>query len=237
MFGWINDCTESLVVSKFGLEKWHEIKKKAGCVVEDGAFIRHQYYSDESTVALVVAASEVLGLPVDGVLEAFGTYFMEFTRSNGYDNLLSCQGSNLRLWLSNLNALHDHLQSSLPKGFVAPVFWCENDEGCSGAILLHYFSHRGSLLVPLVVGVVKEVARYHFDLNIQMEQMQTQGEDENKYTTWRITTENPEEQWKLGLDDGRCGSEGSELLNGGNAGELIFSRLRNTIHRLTTVTI
>ena len=122
MFGWINDCTESLVVTKFGKEKWHEIKEKAQCKVVDGGFIRHKYYSDESTVALVVAASEVLGLEVDAVLEAFGQYFMEFTRKNGYDNLLQCQGSTLRLWLSNLNALHDHLQSSLPKGFVAPVF-------------------------------------------------------------------------------------------------------------------
>ena len=62
MFGWINECTESLVVTKFGVEKWHEIKAKADCKVIDGGFIRHEYYTDESTVALVVAASEVLGI-------------------------------------------------------------------------------------------------------------------------------------------------------------------------------
>ena len=90
MFGWINDCTESLVITKFGIEKWHEIKAKTDCKVEDGGFIRHQYYSDGSTVALVVAAAEVLGLTVDQVLEAFGQYFMEFTRQNIYVNLLSC---------------------------------------------------------------------------------------------------------------------------------------------------
>lgn len=214
MFGWINDCAESLVVSKFGIERWHDIKAKAGCDVDDGAFIRHQYYDDRSTINLVIAASEILGLSVDDVLEAFGQHFMEFTRHNGYDNMLSCQGSTLRLWLSNLNALHDHLQSSLPKGFVAPVFWCEDDEEVEGSILLHYYSERGSLLVPLVVGVVKEVARYHFDLEISMMRLQLQGamreeddESENvsntpvgeayKHTSWRISTVDPALQWKL----------------------------------------
>ena len=199
MFGWINDCTESLVVTKFGLDKWHEIKKKAENTTKDGGFIRHQYYSDASTVELVVAASEVLNVSVDDVLEAFGTHFMEFTRGNGYDNMLSCQGSNLRLWLSNLNALHDHLQSSLPEGFAAPVFWCENDESEDhvGSILFHYYSKRGNLFVALVVGVVKEVARYHFDLAVKLERLQMQDVDDAKFTTWRISTENPDLQWKL----------------------------------------
>lgn len=201
MFGWINDCTEALVISKFGLEKWHEIKQKAGCNVKDHGFVRHQYYPDSSTVKLVVAASEVLGIPVDGILEAFGQFFMEFVRSNGYENLLRCQGSTLRLWLSNLNALHDHLQSAMPgNSFVAPVFWCEDEDddvNHDGSILLHYFSKRGSLLVPLVVGVVKEVAVYHFGVEVEMERLNMQDEDGSEFTTWRINAVNPNEQWKL----------------------------------------
>ena len=43
--------------------------------------------------------------------------------SLGYANVLECLGSNLRDWLSNLNSLHDHLQASYPKGFIAPVFY------------------------------------------------------------------------------------------------------------------
>uniref|UniRef100_A0A7S2EGV0 guanylate cyclase n=1 Tax=Ditylum brightwellii TaxID=49249 RepID=A0A7S2EGV0_9STRA len=202
MFGWINDCTEQLVITKFGIEKWHEIKEKAGCSVKDHGFVRHQYYPDSSTVNLVVAASDVLGIPVSGVLEAFGQFFMEFVRKNGYENLLRCQGSTLRLWLSNLNALHDHLQSSLPAGFVAPVFWCEDCDSVQGSILLHYFSKRGSLLCPLVVGVVKEVARFHFDFEIEMELLATQGEEESEFTTWRISTNDPKEQWRLTTKEG-----------------------------------
>jgi guanylate cyclase soluble subunit beta len=185
MFGWINDCTEKLIVSKFGLETWHEVKKKAGCLVEDGGFVRHEYYPDESTVQLVVAASGILGLTVDQVLEAFGTYFMEFTRAEGFENLLQCQGNTLQSWLSNMNALHDHLESSLPRGMVKPVFWCEDDDDNNeGAMIFHYYSKRGNLLVPIVVGVVKEVARYHFELAVEMEMLQKQAVEGATYTRY-----------------------------------------------------
>ncbi|VEU41405.1 unnamed protein product [Pseudo-nitzschia multistriata] len=192
MFGWINDCTECLVLTKFGEETWQQIKEKAGCEVEDGGFLRYKYYPDSDTVQLVVAASEVLGIEVDDVLFAFGDYFIDYVQENGYSNVLKCLGSNLRDWLSNLNSLHDHLQASYPKGFVAPVFWSEDDEASSKcAILVHYYSHRGSLLVPLVVGIIKKVARVYFDIEIEMDQLQLQDENEAKHTSWRITTVDP----------------------------------------------
>mmetsp|Transcript_21651 Transcript_21651/g.47288 ORF Transcript_21651/g.47288 Transcript_21651/m.47288 type:complete len:467 (+) Transcript_21651:386-1786(+) len=192
MFGWINDCTECLVLTKFGEETWQRIKEKAGCEVQDGGFLRYKYYPDSDTVQLVVAASEVLGIGVDDVLFAFGDYFIDYVQENGYSNVLECLGSNLRDWLSNLNSLHDHLQASYPKGFVAPVFWSEDDEELSkGAILVHYYSQRGSLLVPLVVGVIKKVARVYFDVEIDMDQLELQDENEAKHTSWRVTTVDP----------------------------------------------
>lgn len=200
MFGWINDCCESLVVTKYGISKWHEIKTEAGCEVPDVGFIRHQYYSDESSVDLVVATSRVLGLSVDHVLEAFGQYFLEFTRHAGYGSMLSCQGSNLKAWLSNLNALHDHLQDTLPRGRF-PQFWCEDME--DGSILLHYHSDRGSLFVPFVVGLVKEVSHFHFHLSVKLDRLQTQGEQENVlYTTWKISTTDSSLMHKLTADQG-----------------------------------
>jgi len=198
MFGWINDCTESLVITKFGGDTWQKIKEKANCEIEDGGFVRYKYYPDKDTVELVVAASEVLGISVDDVLFAFGDYFIDYVQENGYSNVLECLGSNLHDWLSNLNSLHDHLQASYPKGFVAPVFWSEDDEESkSGAILVHYFSHRGSLLVPLVVGVIKKVSIVFFDIEIDMNQLQIQDENEANHTTWRITTINPKVSYKL----------------------------------------
>ena len=197
-----------MVTSKFGEETWHQIKKKANCEVVDGGFLRYKYYPDSDTVTLVIAASEVLGISVDEVLEAFGDYFIDYVQDNGYSNVLECLGKNLRDWLSNLNTLHDHLQASYPKGFVAPVFWSEDDPNSSaeeGAILVYYYSQRGSLLVPLVVGVLKKLALTYFDIEINLERLTLQDQaidggeegETHKHTSWRVTAKNPEEAYKL----------------------------------------
>lgn len=196
MLGLINDCAEQLVINKFGLDAWHAIKESAGCKVKDYGFEQHGAYPDSSTVDIVVAAADALNVTVDDVLELFGQYFIEYTISKGYDNLLRCQGSTLRLWLSNLNAMHDHLQSSLPAGNF-PVFWCENCMDHEGSIILHYYSVRGALLGSVVVGIVKEVAHLYFDVEVRMDRLAVQGEGGNKCTTWRITAVDPEKKHKL----------------------------------------
>lgn len=210
-----------MVISKFGEDTWHKIKEKANCQVIDGGFLRYKYYPDSDTVQLVVAAAEVLGISVDDVLHTFGDYFIDYVIENGYSNVLECLGSNLRDWLSNLNSLHDHLQASYPKGFVAPVFWSEDDPNCNynydnkvdssnnnnnvtaeggsqNAILVYYYSQRGSLLVPLVVGLLKKLAKVYFDIEIHLEQLTLQDEENGvPHTSWRVTTVDPVESYKL----------------------------------------
>lgn len=46
----------------------------------------------------------------------------------------------------------------------------------SNAILVNYFSHRGNLLVPLVVGLINKLARVYFGIEIIMTQQQLQDE-------------------------------------------------------------
>ena len=203
MLGLINDCAEQLIITKFGLDAWHAIKASAGCTVEDYGFEQHGAYPDSATVDIVVAAADALSVSVDDVLELFGQFFIEYTISKGYDNLLRCQGSTLRLWLSNLNAMHDHLQSSLPAGNF-PVFWCENCMDCEGSIILHYYSIRGALLGGVVVGIVKEVANVYFDVEVNMDRLAVQGEENSQCTTWRITAVDPEKRAKLTLSSGEA---------------------------------
>ena len=200
MLGLINDCAEQLVIQKFGIDAWHAIKEAAGCPVKDHGFEQHGHYPDSATVDIVVAAAEALSVTVDDVLELFGQFFLEYTIEKGYDNLLRCQGSTLRLWLSNLNAMHDHLQSSLPAGNF-PVFWCENCTTEEGSIILHYYSVRGALLSSVVVGITKEVAKTYFDIEIRMDKLATQGEDGSECTTWRISSVDPEKRYKLTQQD------------------------------------
>ena len=208
MLGLINDCTEQLVITKFGLDAWHTIKENAKCDVKDYGFISHGHYPDSATVDIVVAAAALLKVGVDDVLELFGHFFLQYTIEKGYDNLLRCQGSNLRLWLSNLNAMHAHLQSAMPAGNF-PVFWCENCITHEGTIILHYYSIRGPLLSGVVVGIVKEVAKVYFDVEIDMDKLAVQDENaDQQCTTWRISSIDPTMSYKLTTDKGKKAKKG-----------------------------
>ena len=204
MLGLLNDCAEQLVITKFGLDAWHAIKESANCSVKDYGFEQHGHYPDSATVDIVVAAAAALNVTVDYVLELFGQFFLQYTIDKGYDNLLRCQGSTLRLWLSNLNAMHDHLQSSMPTGSF-PVFWCENCETNKGSIILHYYSVRGALLGGVVVGITKEVAKTYFDVEVNMVKLATQGEEGSECSTWRISATDPKKKHKLTMKGyGKC---------------------------------
>ncbi len=68
MYGLVNKAVQDLIVTQFGNDKWEEIKRKADIGVE--SFISMNPYPDEVTYNLIRAASEVLGLPPDEILEA-----------------------------------------------------------------------------------------------------------------------------------------------------------------------
>ncbi|CAB9521943.1 Guanylate cyclase soluble subunit beta-1 [Seminavis robusta] len=197
MLGWINDCVEKLVLAKFDLDAWHSIKEKAGCKVEDGGFYKLDPYPDQTTVDLVMAAVEVSGLSAEAILETFGAFFVQYVRDEGYDNLLRCQGSNLKDFMANINAMHQHLQDTFPNKMTMPQFWVEDDESGDGAIILHYHSKRGSLLAPVAKGVVCQVASDQFGYEIKMERLRTQGEEGAEQTSWKISTVDPDNLWKL----------------------------------------
>eukprot|EP00980_Cylindrotheca_fusiformis_P002007 scaffold444_cov109-Cylindrotheca_fusiformis.AAC.4 len=166
--------------------------------MEDKEFLRRAYYRDENLVDIVVAASELLCMSVPDILDDFGRYVIMHHFANGYDDLLRCQGSTLRQWLSNLNAMHDHVKRSFPgENFIAPIFWCEDCDKIEGSIILHYYSLRGTLLVPMVVGIVEQLASYHFEVEVKMHQLALQNEGGSRITTWRITAVDETQRWKL----------------------------------------
>lgn len=115
---------------------------------------------------------------------------MEYVREEEYLNMLNVLGSNLREWLTNVNDLHTHLRSSLPHA-IFPEFWCVDDEDEVPGVesmILHYYSQRGSAVASLNVGIVKEVAKYFFNLKIEMIRIATQGVEDSEFTSWRIIT-------------------------------------------------
>ena len=187
MLGWINDCVEKLVIKQFGIDAWHIIKQKAGCEVEDNGFFKMELYPDKSTIDLVVAASEVSGLTIDEVLEAFGVFFFHYICGEGYEDLLCCQGRTIKDWMKNINSIHQHLQTTFPKKMTMPQFWVEEYKGKDGkedgSLMLYYFSQRGNLLAPVGKGIVLETAKHQFGVDVVMDLTTKQGVDGAKFTT------------------------------------------------------
>ena len=77
MYGLVNKAVVDLVVSKFGQDTWDAIKKKAE--VDIDVFVSMEGYPDDITYRLVGAASEILKIPPEAVLEAFGEYWVLYT--------------------------------------------------------------------------------------------------------------------------------------------------------------
>lgn len=77
--------------------------------------------------------------------------------------MLKTLGHNLYGFLMNLDSLHDHLSFTYTQ-MQAPSFRCEKTRS---SIILHYYSHRPGLS-SIVIGIVKEVAKDFFDLDVEI---------------------------------------------------------------------
>ena len=95
-----------------------------------------------------------VGIGLNDVLEVFGAHFLEYCIKSEYDQILRVLGGNLRDFLCNLDALHDHL-ATIYDGMEAPSFRCT--ESADGTLFLHYYSGRPGLSY-IVVGLVKALA-------------------------------------------------------------------------------
>ena len=82
-------------------------------------------------------------------------------------------GRNLRDFLCNLDALHDHLATIYP-GMEAPSFRCT--ETSDGTLLLHYYSRRQGL-EHIVIGIVKAVAKEMLNSEVDVTVKQAKSDD------------------------------------------------------------
>ena len=116
------------------------------------------------------------GVEASKILELFGEWFLTFCQESGYDRILQVLGGTLRDFISNLDALHDHLASVYP-GMRAPSFRVSDRE--DGTLILHYYSSREGLQY-IVIGLVRAVARKLLNTEISVEiikQKQGPGDD------------------------------------------------------------
>lgn len=113
----------------------------------------------------------------------FGEQFLLSCQESGYAKTLQLLGRSLQDFLTNLDALHDHLSIIYPQ-MDAPSFRCTAGVKKS-EFLLHYYSDRPSL-ENIVKGIVKSVAREYYHVELEMKVMVKKGDKGSDHTIFSI---------------------------------------------------
>ena len=176
MYGMVNKTVEEMVISQFGEETWMAIK--ANAAVEEEIFISNEAYPDDITYRLVGAASKILGLTPEQVLEAFGLHWVAHTAVEGYGDLFAAGGATLPEFLINLPSFHTRLTLIFPK-LQPPTF--KITEFSEASLHLHYYSHRPGL-TAFVIGLLKGLGlMYKTPVEITLLNSHETGSDHDEF--------------------------------------------------------
>jgi hypothetical protein len=149
MYGMVNKAIVDMVHAQFGSETWEAIRLAAD--IDEDLFLSMSQYPDDVTYRLVGAASQVLKIPAEEVLHAFGRYWVTYTAREGYGELLRVSGHNIWEFLANLDNMHARVALSFPR-LRPPSFRCTDVH--ERGLKLHYRSERIGL-THLVVGLLQ----------------------------------------------------------------------------------
>lgn len=169
MYGIVNKAIEDLVTENFGADKWEAVKEKSGVDVD--FFLSNEPYDDAITYQLAGAASDVLGLSVGQVLNAFGEWWILKTGKEKYGGLMEAGGSNLREFLVNLPMFHNRIMLMYPK-LTPPEF--KVSDATENSIHVHYHSKREGLQ-EFVRGLLSGLAKM-YNVEVAIELLQTRDE-------------------------------------------------------------
>ncbi|MFN0087684.1 MAG: heme NO-binding domain-containing protein [Blastocatellia bacterium] len=153
MDGRVNKAIESLICRRAGEDVWKQIESAAG--VEEAFFVRLNPSPDEITFRLLDAASRVLDLPVEDILNELGEYLPQYAAREGDGDWLAISGGDFKNHLRNLDRLCAQAEIPLPSSR-PPSFRCA--ENSDNETVLHYYStHSG--FAPMVVGLLNGLGR------------------------------------------------------------------------------
>lgn len=176
MYGMVNKAVEEMVCMHHGEAVWEQIKSRAGVDVD--VFMSNEPYPDEMTYRLVGAASEVLALPAEEILHAFGEHWVLHTARDAYGGLLQAAGSSLPEFLRNLPNFHSRVAMIFPQ-LQPPRFECS--DVAADSLRLHYFTHRDGL-APFVVGLMHGLGRmYSTPVTVRLAESRADGADHDVF--------------------------------------------------------
>ena len=114
-------------------------------------------------------------MPAEEVWEAYGGFLMQYTMETGWDELLRAIAPDLQGFLDNLDNLHYFIDHVVYNGqLTGPSFNVIANEDES--LTLHYHSKRNGLY-PICKGVIREVSRRIFDVEVIMKVLERKQEE------------------------------------------------------------
>lgn len=173
MYGLVNKAVEKFVIENHGEEVWLQIKNHAK--IEEESFISMQPYPDKMTYDLVGAASEILNVDAEQILELFGQYWIKFSMK-GYGELLKLAGNTFPEFLKNLDNMHSNIAQSYTK-LQPPSFICH--EITENKIELIYISNRPGLM-PFVKGLLIGLGDY-FKITLEISYQGSPSENQHLF--------------------------------------------------------
>ncbi|TDO25333.1 heme NO-binding domain-containing protein [Sediminibacterium goheungense] len=169
MYGIVNKAIQDLVTEKFGEQEWEMVKIRSGIDID--FFLSNEPYDDDITYKLAAAASDVLGISVGMVLQAFGEYWILKTGKEKYGGLMAAGGNSLQSFLINLPVFHNRIMLMYPK-LTPPEFKVSHIE--KNSIHVHYYSKREGLQ-EFVRGLLSGLGKF-YDTNVSIELLETRDE-------------------------------------------------------------
>ena len=166
MYGIVNKAIQELVTENFGADKWEAVKEKSGVDVD--FFLSNEPYDDDITFKLAGAASQVLGISVEQVLNTFGEHWILKTGKEKYGGLMQAGGNDLKEFLTNLPLFHNRIMLMYPK-LTPPEF--KVSDATENSIHVHYHSKREGLQ-EFVRGLLTGLGKM-FETRVDVELLQT----------------------------------------------------------------
>lgn len=161
-----------MVILNYGEPTWDTIKEKANVTQE--MFVSNESYPDSMTYDLVAAASEILAIEPNVILEAFGKHWILNTAMEGYGGLMKASGKDIKDFLCNLPNFHTRINMVFPD-LKPPVFKVSNVQ--SNSLNLHYSTFRPGLQ-HFVIGLLQGIAAM-FDTPAEVAHIHQKTSDED----------------------------------------------------------
>lgn len=172
MYGLVNAAFRELVISKHGRGAWEEIRRRNE--LESDEFQSMEPYPDELTYQMVKCGAEVIGVPDEELLIAFGEHWVSYTVREGYGALFEFAGDSLADFLLGLDELHVRVGRNFPK-LKPPSF--RFDVIDRSTMRMHYLTERNGLC-PFVNGLLRGLSiRFRTPLDVTKLECRARGAD------------------------------------------------------------